>query len=94
MHSYNFILYPFQSLFEMFTGHRSFLSFFYLYYAYNNAVVHVFIKNLKESLRDDAYAQQMQSPVDGEKELPVKDAFTSSKMFDHTTYITLSIYTN
>ena len=33
-------------------GHNAFLGFFYLDYAYNNAVVHVFIKILKESLEE------------------------------------------
>ena len=31
-------------------GHKAFLGFFYLDYAYNNAVMHVFIENLKDSL--------------------------------------------
>ena len=31
------------------TGHKAFLGFFYLDYAYNNPVMHVFIKVLKES---------------------------------------------
>ena len=35
------------------SGHKAFLGFFYLDYAYNNAVMHVFIENLKDSLDDD-----------------------------------------
>ena len=38
---------------NMLTGHNAFLGFFYLDYAYNNAVVHVFIEVLKESLEDN-----------------------------------------
>ena len=37
----------------MFTGHKAFLGFFYLDYAYNNAIVHVFIQILKESICKD-----------------------------------------
>ena len=32
------------------TGHKAFLGFFYLDYAYNNAVVHVFVKVLSEAV--------------------------------------------
>ena len=35
------------------TGHQAFLGFFYLDYAYNNAVVHVFMEKLKESLEEN-----------------------------------------
>ena len=35
------------------TGHQAFLGFFYLDYAYNNAVVHVFIEKLKENLEEN-----------------------------------------
>ena len=35
------------------SGHKSFLGFFFLHHAYNNAVVHVFMKILKESIHDD-----------------------------------------
>ena len=35
------------------SGHKAFLGFFYLDYAYNNAVMHVFIENLKDSLDDN-----------------------------------------
>ena len=44
------------------SGHKSFLGFFYLHYAYNNAVVHVFMKILKESIHDDP-STPMDSPV-------------------------------
>ena len=61
-------------------GHKSYLGFFYLYYAYNNAVVHVFIKNLKDSLCDNADAQKMHSSVDGKKDSLEECPFPSSKM--------------
>ena len=38
---------------NLFTGHKAFLGFFYLDYAYNNAVVHVFVQILKESICKD-----------------------------------------
>lgn len=36
------------------TGHRAFLGFFYLDYAYNNAVMHVFIATLKDTLEENS----------------------------------------
>ena len=61
-------------------GHKSYLGFFYLYYAYNNAVVHVFIRNLKDSLSDNADAQQMHNSVDEEKDSLEGCSYPSSKM--------------
>ena len=44
----------------MFTGHKAFLGFFYLDYAYNNAVMHVFIKIMKESVCKDQSVPKIQ----------------------------------
>ena len=49
---------------NLFTGHKAFLGFFYLDYAYNNAVVHVFIQVLKESACKDLSMPVIQNPLD------------------------------
>ena len=60
-------------------GHRAFLGFFYLDYAYNNPVIHVFIKVLKESLYDNP-SMLMESVIHGEKEKSLeRDTDTSSE---------------
>ena len=58
-------------------GHKSFLGFFYLHYAYNNAVVHVFMKILKESIHDDP-STPMDSPVYEEEGSLGKGILTTS----------------
>ena len=45
-----YIKYLYFTVFLCVIGHKSFLSFFYLHYCYNNAVVHVFVNLMKESL--------------------------------------------
>ena len=59
------------------SGHKSFLGFFYLHYAYNNAVVHVFMKILKESIHDDP-STPMDSPVYEEEGSLGKGILTTS----------------
>ena len=49
---------------NLFTGHKAFLGFFYLDYAYNNAVVHVFIQILKESVCKDLSKPMIQDPYE------------------------------
>ena len=48
-----------------FAGHKAFLGFFYLDYAYNNAVVHVFVQILKESVCKDLSMPVVQNPLEG-----------------------------
>ena len=68
------------TLFFKFAGHRAFLGFFYLDYAYNNPVIHVFIKVLKESLYDNP-SILMESVVYGEKEKSLeRDVETNSEL--------------
>ena len=49
---------------HLFTGHKAFLGFFYLDYAYNNAVVHVFIQILKESVCKNQGMPMIQNPLE------------------------------
>ena len=62
-------------------GHRAFLGFFYLDYAYNNPVMHVFIKVLKESLYDSPNVL-MESIVSGEKETSLERSVQTSSEFN------------
>lgn len=77
-----------------YAGHRAFLGFFYLDYAYNNPVIHVFIKVLKESLYDNP-SILMESVVNGEKENSLeKGAQTSSEFDESRPWFTVIFYHN
>ena len=65
-------------------GHRAFLCFFYLDYAYNNPVVHCFIKVLKESLYDNPGVLTDGIALCDNEESLENGAKTSSKYNYHT----------
>ena len=58
-------------------GHKAFLGYFYLDYAYNNAVVHVFIKILKESLGDNVMTPSSTDSGQGMEE--EQDTFATNR---------------
>ena len=62
-------------------GHRAFLGFFYLDYAYNNPVMHVFIKVLKESLYDSPNIL-MERIAYGKKEPSLESSVETSSEFN------------
>ena len=74
----NYMRYLIISIFY-YIAHRAFLGFFYLDYAYNNPVMHVFIKVLKESIYDDPSIPLIEKIANGEEESLKKSIQTSSE---------------
>ena len=58
------------------TGHKKYLGFLFLYSAYNNAILHVFVNLLKNSVSKDQAMARMDNPGGGSK--PRDDTESSS----------------